>query len=240
MPRRHHQLAARLVFSAFLVATFAGCGTGEYQKRMAERASTLETAGSFESNLRADFSSVNADCKLRLPAIYDSDSKAFPNGASPSFCNLPGLNTTFEKFVAEGEKAFPFYGYFAASAVGDQKPEEFKAKIEADLAKAGISGGKFTSESIPGPTGGSQTWDKLSITSLQNFPGKTPGQDITIEGQFDLYFRSTGKDFVLVGWRAPKSAAGASAFFENARRAMGTAQVTETTPAPAGGPPAGS
>lgn len=227
-------------FSLAPLFALTGCGTGEYQKRMAERANSLETAGSFESNLRPEFAAVNADCKLRLPAIYDGDSKAFPNGASPSFCNLPGLTTTYEKFMSEGEKAFPFYTYFAASAVADQKPEEFKAKIEADLAKAGISGGKFAPESIPGPTGGAQTWDKLSITSMQNFAGKNPGQDIAIEGQFDLYFRSTGKDFILVGWRAPKTAAGASAFFENARRAMGTAQVTESAPPTTTPPTSGS
>lgn len=238
MHRSSKSRALALVLA--LSIPFAGCGTGEYQKRMEARATELEFTGNFESNLRPETASVNPDCNLRLPAIFDSDSTGTPSGAPPSVCNIPGLSMTYQKFMAEGEKSFPFYCYFASTPIQpNQKPEDFKAAIEAEIAKNGATGGKFTSVSLTDPSGATQTWDMLSVTSMQSFAGKPPAPDFSIEGRFDLYFKSSGKDFILVGWRAPKSAAAAGKFFDDAKFAMGTAKVTETAPAtaPAGGPP---
>lgn len=224
-------LALALACSAPFASAIFGCGTGEYQQRMEARATELEFTGNFENNLLASTYDVNPECKLRLPAIFDSTSTGTPSGAPPSVCNIPGLSMTFEKFVAEGEKNFPFYCYFASTPVQEgQKAEDFKAAIEADIAKTGATGGKFAPISLSSPSGGAQNWDMLSVTSMQHFAGKQPGQDVTINGQFDLYFKSSGKSFILVGWRAPKDAAGASKFFADAKLAMGTAQVTESAP----------
>lgn len=225
------------VISAALLPV-AGCGTGEYMERMANRAAQLETAGEFESNLGADLQSVTADVRLRLPAIFNAESKAWQPTSQdesgqtinllrlqPTICTLPGLTTTFERFLAEGEKSFPHYCYFAAVTIPEnQKPEDFKAAIEAEIARSGASGGKFSPVSITGPTGAAQNWDLLSVTSLQRFAGAPPsGPEISMEGRFDLYFRATGTHFVLVGWRAPTGATAAT-FFSNAKLAMGTVQ----------------
>jgi hypothetical protein len=218
----------------------AGCGTGEYNDRMEARAQELQFTGNFESNLRPETVSVNADSTLRLPSIFDSDSTGSANGAPPSVCNIPGLSMTYQKFMAEGEKAYPFYCYIASTPITEGlKADAFKAAIEAEVAKSGAAGGKFAPVTVNTPSGQSVTWDLLSVTSMQNFAGKPPAPEISMEGRFDLYFKSSGSNFILIGWRAPKAAAAANKFFDDVKFSMGSAVVKESQPAapPAGGPP---
>lgn len=242
--RQNSQTSRALALALASSLSVAGCGTGEYNDRMKARAEELQFTGNFEDNLRSDTVSVSPDCTLRLPKLFDGDPPPSSNAAPPSVCNIPGLNTTHQKFVAEGEKAFPFYCYFASTPITEGlKADAFKAAIEAEVAKSGATGGKFTPVTVNTPSGQSVTWDLLTVTSMQNFAGKPPAPDSSIEGRFDLYFKSSGANFILVGWRAPKAAAGANKFFDDAKYSMGSAVVNEvqpTTPPAGGAPPAGS
>jgi hypothetical protein len=243
-----------LVGASAALLSIAGCGTGEYQNRMAKRAEQLQFVGSFESNLKAEQFILSPDCKLRLPTIFDGEAKAWlPNSqdeagktisltrVQPSLCNLPGLLTTYERFVGDGAAAAPLYAYFCATPIQQgQKPEDFKSAIEAEIARSGASGGKFAPVTVSTPDGKSLSWEMLSVTSTQPFAGKPPAADTSVEGRFDLYFKSSGANFILIGWRAPKAAPTATKFFDDAKLAMGTAIINEVQPQQSGAPGTGS
>lgn len=232
----HRHRSTSLGVAIALLLPLAGCGTGEYMNRMAQRAQELERAGEFETNLGVS-QTVTPDVSLRIPAIFNSESRSWaPNSQDengqtinfirlqPVVCTLPGLTVTFERFLPDGDRQLPHYCYFASQVIGEnQKAEEFKAAIEAEITRSGAAGAKFSPVTVTGPSGESQTWEMLSVTSQQRFAGMPPsGQEATLEGRFDLYFKATSTHFVLVGWRAPNGA-NANTFFQNARLAMGSA-----------------
>src|SRR3989442_1789680 len=133
-----------LILAAALVLS-AGCDlTGEYEAKFKQ---TLVTSGQravFDQSLFPTETEVTdpgrkpTGVKLRIPRLFDKDSKSLPDTeprANPPFVRLPGLSYAIERQIDDDKGQFmPAYVYFAAVAKADQKADALQATLAQQVA----------------------------------------------------------------------------------------------------------
>lgn len=200
----------------------SGCFSGEYNARMKESISKLETAGGFSSVLYDAASPINdaagsaTGVTLRLPQSIGSSAKTLQSGAEgaqPPFVNLPGFSYAYQIDVG-GQ---PAYAYFAAVAAGEKTADVLAQEVLAEISKT-FSSSVWQNAQVNRPDGGTMAVRRMRVSGPQKFGASE------VDGQFDLYLTSSASHHVLLGWRAPTVAGNSQNFFENAAAAIGTIQ----------------
>lgn len=241
------------LFAAALVGGIAvhlaGCDlTGEYEAKFKE---TLVSAGQraiFDQSLHSNETEItdagkkSAGVRLRIPKLFDKDSKSLPNTearANPPFMRLPGLSYAIERQIDDDKGQFlPAYVYFAAVPKADQKADALSAAIAQQVAAA-LPGAAWADAPLKSPDGQSVTFRRLQASGPQDFTNLQNNQAVKVEGRFDLYLVDAPTNHVLIGWRAPKAHGDKYQFPASIEAAMGTVAADQGAPAePAGGKPA--
>jgi hypothetical protein len=234
-----------------LAGLVLGCGTGEYNARLA---ATLQGAGrkaQFDKFLYAEGQDVQVNdaggqatgVKLRIPSTLDANSKTLPNTdpkAQPPFVKLPGLGYAYERQLDDPAGKFaPVYLYLCAVPKADQNADALMADIQKGAAAVGQ--GAWQDLQADSPSGTKVPLKLLSVTGQQDFdPGTGPTK---LEGRFDCYFYDAPQHFVFIAFRAPTAQATKYLYFDAARASVGTLQAAGApagAPAPAPAPAAGA
>jgi hypothetical protein len=234
-----------------LTILLSGCGTGEYNTRLA---ATLRGAGQkaqFDKFLYPEGGEVQVNdaggqasgVKLRIPNTLDANSKTLANTeprAQPPFVKLPGLGYAYERQLDDpGGKFAPVYLYLCAVPKADQKADALLADIQKGAAAVGQ--GAWQDQQVDTPAGAKLPVKLLSVTGQQDFdPGTGPTK---LDGRFDCYFYDAPQHFVFVAFRAPTAQATKYLYFDAAKASVGTLQApagAAPAAAPAGAPAAGA
>src|SRR3954447_8970464 len=132
----------KLTFALILGFLFAGCDlSGEYDKKVQ---ASLQSAGQravFDLNLHPTFTEVvdsakqNIGVKLRLPKVFDANSKALPVDNQKGPVKLPGLTYLLERQLdddreGDAKQFLPAYVFFAVLPKADQKAEGIQNALQ--------------------------------------------------------------------------------------------------------------
>jgi hypothetical protein len=203
----------------FLLLLLSGCGTGEYEQRLATRSTRAQNALNF-NELYAPQPLPGTSVSVRVPVLFKEsplvegvpgkDGKPIdPRRVKPTLFELPWLKYTYEGFVDNpaGGK-LPFYCYVAAvnkAAGGVNNPEpDWKGQLSN---KGGVAG-DWTDFQGQSPEGRPVAWRKLHFTGPQEFctiDKNGQEQYVQLPGVLDIYLHEEAGSYVLIAWRMPAS-----------------------------------
>jgi hypothetical protein len=208
-----------------LFATFAGCGTSDYDKLVSRRLEVLRGEAKFRG-LWAPTQLADTPIKIRVPMVfpasYNADSahpddgpKISPDRLQPPFLTLPGFKICYEGMVTDAQSAkLPFYCYLAAvpAKPGDAETlaTEFQARLKETFKDAPDNWETVDCDSLSGVP---VQWKKIRVMGEQSFRVMT-GQTVAAQNLpavFELWIRDAQDYVVMVGWRSPRSIEGPSA-----------------------------
>ena len=231
---------ARLVASALLLASIsAGCGTGEYNRRMDASLERLQTTGKFTAFLHTSPTEVDGGLfSYRLPKIFDASSKSWAEGnkgevelpvikarIQPPFVDLPGFRFCYEVFPKNntGEHEV-MYHYFAATKSTEKSAAEIADTIQKKVqAKFPDASAAWETIQLDTPESTTLECRKISAHGSQQFDRTPIGKEfMRSDGQFELYLVSNSGYHVLMGWRAMTAVAKETRLSEIAAASVGT------------------
>jgi hypothetical protein len=205
--------------SLLLLLVLSGCGTGDYEQRLAKRGSQTQSALNF-NELYAPQPLTGTSVSVRVPVLFKEsplvegvqgkDGKPIdPRRVKPTLFELPWLKFTYEGFMdnPEGGK-LPFYCYVAAvnkaaGGVNDPAPGWKDA-----LKNKGGTVNEWTDFQGQSPDGQKIPWKTIRFTGPQEFftINKT-GQEqyVSLPGVLDIYLHEEAGFYVLIAWRMPAS-----------------------------------
>jgi hypothetical protein len=212
-----------------LALALAGCDlTGQYDKKFQE---TMQTSGQravFDVNLHSTYSEVvdagrqNVGVKLRLPKVFDGESKSV---AAKADASLPGLSYSLVRSLDDAEgKSLPFAVMFATKSKADQKPEAYQAAVAQSIAGR-VPGAKWEDVAVTAPSGTSLQLKRLRADSPQSFSAEQLKSGAKVEGRFDVYYIEAPSHNVFIGWLFPKSLGEKHQLEQAIEAAMGTLEI---------------
>jgi hypothetical protein len=237
----HRSLLAICLLAIF----FIGCDLGgEYDKKVQ---SSLQSAGQravFDLNLHPTFTEVidsakqNVGVKLRLPKVFDGNSKALPTDNQKGPIKIPGLTYVLERQLdddGEGEKKqfLPSYLFFVVMPKGEQKADAVQNAL-LQAMKLLSPNAAWSDVSLPTPTGQSVALKRMRIDAQQPLPPAQGKALVKTDTRTDLYFVDAGANAVIIGWLTPKAQAQKYNLEAAIDAAMGTLE-NNAPPAPPGG-----
>jgi len=205
--------------SCLVLLIVAGCGTGEYESRLANRAAHVQNTLNF-NELYAPQPLPNTPISVRVPTLFTEspliegapDKSGNPvdlRRVTPTLFALPWLKLTYEGFIdnPEGGK-LPYYCYVAAVDKATLGGENLEAAWNAALAAKGGTLDPWTDFQGKTPEGGTVDWKKLRFAGQQEFytiGGNGQEQFVQLPGVLDVYLREQNGFYVLIAWRMPAS-----------------------------------
>lgn len=232
----------RSVFVASLFAVLtAGCDFGgEYDKKLK---ATLQTAGQqavFDLNLQPTFVEVldaakqNAGVKLRLPKVFDANSKALPVDNQKGPVRLPGLSYALERQLDDDSgKFFPAFLFFAVVPKTEQKADAVQNGV-VQLLKALTPSASWEDASLATPTGQQITLKRLRADAEQPLLAAQAKAPEKVRTRFEIFLIDAGANSVLIGWLTPRAQAQKYNLDAAIDAAMGTVENTAPPSAPGG------
>lgn len=227
-----------------LVAS-AGCDiTGEYESRLQETLKTSGQKATFDAVLFAAETEITGEgnvasgVKLRLPSMFDKDSKSLPATDPRVTSPLPGVSYALERSMPDDANAFaPCYIYFAAVPKTGESADQLQARI-ATLLKEKFPSAAWADVQVKTPQGGTITHKVIRGDGQQDFDlSGTGGVVQKLDGRFALYFIESPTHYAMIGFRAPKVQSDKWKIDAAIEAAMGTVTVAPgaAAAAPAGG-----
>jgi len=190
-----------------LLLALLGCGTDEYERRLAGRAARLQAQHAAKFNELGDPQDVaGANIAVRLPKSMTvlTEGKDSSRRIKPGAIPLPGLKLTCEGFVQDSEGGqLPYYCYVGAV---DAPLKELTTQIQGALAGMVSGPLQWTDLQAETPAGPKIAWRKMRIAFDQEFYYRTKdGQDQypTVPGTLELYLQDAGPRTAIVAWRMP-------------------------------------
>jgi hypothetical protein len=217
---------------ALAIASAGGCDlTGQYEANFQKALEKSAKQAVYETNLHAAFTEIvdanrqPVGVKLRLPKIFDGESKSVAAGAGMPI-PLPGAYSIQRQLDDENGKTAPVLVMFAVMPMGNQKVEAIQAAMGQGLS-AVAPGAKWEDVTVPTPTGESVTLKRLRME--RNSP---PDAKAKFEMRIDFYMVGAGTNAVMIAWSLPKGQAEKHQLEAAVNASMGTLEVTA--------PPAGN
>ena len=237
-----HAMNRHLFLSVGLVlVTVAGCGTGEYERRM--------KAGLTELSQRSDFSEFydaaavgDTPIMVRVPKLFTKTplvKDVEVDGQLPNLKRvvpfspvLAGLRYTYEDFVEDSTGGkISFYCYLA---VNDNKTNPIKnpaRHLRAQLQTAfPDSSDEVTTVQCKTPEGRTIDWQRTGYTGMQEFYYIDPtgqGSFREMPGRSVFFISEQGDYTVFIGLRAPDSLQGSVNVDKLGALIAGSMQVRE-------------
>ncbi|MDX1946091.1 MAG: hypothetical protein SFU86_11900 [Pirellulaceae bacterium] len=242
----HSCFRLRLIPLAAL-ALFAGCGTGEYNRRFQVALTESGRAAVFDTNLDPSYRDVTdtaaapTGVQLRLPTKFDQHAKALPPTearAQPPFLKIPGFSYALERRWDDDAGQFaPLYCYIAAAPKGEDQPDALLTGVQTQVA-ATFPQAAWQDTTASSPTGGSIAVKKLTATGEQEFDiGEGAGPIEKKDGRFELFFYEGPAHYIFIGFRGPTGQWTKQQMDAAVQAAVGTIRAGGA-PAPAAAAPA--
>ena len=200
----------------------AGCGTGEYERRLEIGVSKAKAESKF-NNLYGPQELADTPVSVRLPRMF-TDSPlvegALVNGqpvderrVKPMLFPLPWLKLTYETLVEDPQGVkLPCYCYVAAVDIAGGQARALDSSLKLELQKQAqfdlVDWADFQGESADGR--GNQ-WKKFRFTCQQEFRTvNKAGQEqyVQLPGLLEIYLHEEAGQQVLIAWRMPASIEG--------------------------------
>jgi len=230
-----------LIATCLYVFLIAGCDLGgEYDSKVKTAMQVAGQRAVFDLNLHPTFTDVvdsakqNVGVKLRLPKVFDGNSKALPVDNQKGPVRIPGLTYLLERQLDDdGGQFLPAYVFFVVAPKGEQKADAIQNAL-LQVMKLVSPGAAWNDASLPTPTGQSVALKRMRIEGEQPLPpaqGKAP---VKANTRTDIYFVDAGANAVLIGWLTPKAQAQKYNLEAATEAAMGTLENTAPPAAPGG------
>jgi hypothetical protein len=227
----------RLLIAASLCAfLLAGCDlTGEYDKKVQ---ASLQSAGQravFDLNLHPSFTEVvdsakqNVGVKLRIPKVFDNNSKSQPLNK----VKMPGVSYILERQLDDDKGQFmPCFLLFAVVPKSETKADALQNTLAAE-GKLGSAKATWSDVNLPTPTGQSISLKRLRTDGKQSLPvaGKKAAEADVLG---DTYLIDAGANNVVIMWVMPKAQAQKYNLEAATEAAMGTLENTAPPAGPGG------
>jgi hypothetical protein len=227
LPVRRRQIAPVTAGFCLLLAaggaflgSLCGCGTGEYERRLADRADRAQKQARF-NQLKDPQVLEGTAVSVRLPRVFPAapifeggkaKGKADAKRTKPPTGTLPGLMFTYEAFITDAEGGqLPYYCYLGAVNLADaQGKEDPAAKLRGELAgKAGRDAvADWETVQCETPDGQQSQWKKLRYTAPQEFyyaPKSGRATLVTMPAVMEIYLCEEGGYLIAIAWRMPSS-----------------------------------
>ncbi|HEX3727153.1 MAG TPA: hypothetical protein VHV08_12955 [Pirellulales bacterium] len=219
----------RIAVPAALSAVIAGCGTAEYNALVLSRTNNLRTSAPFRvlyGPTRLPGTPISLRVPLSFRKSYTEDSphgddgpKIRPDRFQPPFLQIPGMKICYEGMANVGAAGkIPFTCYLAAVPAKPGDADKLAADLLEKLQQTFKDAPKeWQNIDAVAPDGKAQPWKKVRVVGDQPFPANSgriaDGKKVTTEvmpGIFELWLYDAQDYIVLIGWRAPTAADGAS------------------------------
>jgi hypothetical protein len=237
------------ITAALLTLAVAGCGTGEYHKRMKDRLAELKQQSRFLERLDdieidvSDPQAIFLGVKLRPPKNICTQGKALRVGYTednveiderrvkpPFLLGMRDFCLSYELLVPNPDTRnrqqteLPVYCYFAVSPADSVEQQALLNEIRQPLAENFEDVPEEWETVSPGaPDGGSVEWKRLRVEGSQLFD--CVPNPAMMDGRFDVYVHSDNTYHVVVGWRAPVSVDDKLEFMQAGEVSLGTLKV---------------
>jgi len=215
-----------------LFAAAAGCDlTGQYEPKFKQALEVANRRSAFDALLHRDYTEmVDAarqpiGVKLRLPKLFDGESKVLPQTAIPGLTDLQGSAYTLMKDLDDdsGQKAACIVQIVAVPKAA-QKGEPVQATI-TKLATALVAGAKWEDISLPSPSGQPQGLKRMHLDKQMPQMNEKGGGGKMVPGLIDIYEVDGGANVVVVTWLALKPQAQKHNLERAIEASMGTVEV---------------
>jgi hypothetical protein len=202
--------------SLFLFLLLAGCGTGEYEQRLAKRSSRAPVMNFNE--LYQPQALPDVPVSVRVPVVFKDPplvagvpgkdgNPLDPRRIQPNLFELSWLKFTYEGFIdnPNGAKT-PFYCYVAAvNKAANNLPDPMPG-WRAELAGRGGNVTEWADFQGQTPDGRSIPWKTIRFTGPQDFwTGPGPDQFAPMPGVLDIYLHNEANYYILFAWRVPSA-----------------------------------
>jgi len=218
-----------------LLALALGCDlTGQYEKKFQESLQSSGQRAVFDVNLHPTFSEVadagrqNIGVKLRLPKIFDGESKSV-TGIPGQKLQMPGVYSIVRELDDNNGKVQLVFVTFVVLSNKDQKAEAFQANFAKGAAKT-ESGASWADVSFTTPNG--------QTISLKRMKAETQTGKVDVDGRAEFYYIEAPNHHVIIGWAVPKPQAEKHQLDQAVEAAMGTLEITGAPAADPGSQPA--
>jgi hypothetical protein len=242
---RPHLTASDYIVDAFRKLTFftppalmlfaltAGCDlTGQYDVKFKQALEVANRRSAFDALLHQPYTDVvdaarqPIGVKLRLPRIFDGESKVLPQTAIQGLTDIQGSAYTLMKDLDDdsGQKAACIVQIVAVPKAA-QKGEPIQATI-TKLATALVPGTapKWEDVSLQSPSGQSQTLKRMHLDKQMPVLNDKGGGKM-VPGVIDVYEVDAGANVVVVTWMAMKPQAQKHNLERAIEASMGTVEV---------------
>jgi hypothetical protein len=229
-----------------MLATMAGCDlTGQYDKKFHEALDAAAKRAVFDL-VRPDFTdaidpSKGVGVKLRLPVVFDSNSKVSTQLPIP--VPMAGGVSTYiltRKLDDDQGKWADCTVSIVAVPKGDQKGDTFQSAVTKGLS-ALTPNAKWDDVSVPTPSGQTTTLKRFRLDMSQLAPqmaaavkaAAEKGGGAGLDMHTDMYLIDAGSAAVMISWAVPGPQAKKYNLDKAIEASMGTVEVT--APPDAGG-----
>jgi hypothetical protein len=213
----HYPKQKTLVYGLSFLALvcWSGCGTSEYEQRLQNSISNLNSGSEF-NELLDPVTVPGTTLTVQLPKEVKTDdgvlwSEFKPLGSDadaarlkPGPLEIPGLKATYEALLLVGNKSkIPCYLYVAEIPATETAAQRVTNDISGKLQNAS------TNQTFSGKTreGRSVLWQKIHGTAVMDFVGLDPQgkpEKRSLKGICDVLYRTSGGQLIILAWRAPE------------------------------------
>jgi len=210
-PQARHQVSGycwqqRLVVLLLAaVGMTAGCGTGEYERRLQQRLSTMgqETAfAEFGSPVQVPGSTLTVSIPKELQPV---DAGGDPQRVKIPFAELPEWKATYEGSLEDAAKGKQHYYCYLAVAPGENDP---LTALHGRVSGAMPNTTAPSDVQVATASGKTDAWRKFRSTGKQNFwytEANGTGRLAEMEGVLEVWSRKVpeANSYILIAWRVP-------------------------------------
>ena len=201
----------------------AGCGTGEYERRLEDRHAEKARLDSKLSGLYSPLVVPGTQISVRMPKSMFPDPPLVEGalvGGKPvevrrvkpqKLVTIPGLKLTYEGFMENEAGKLPYYCYVGVMDVPiEQIAEDPSVKMRAELSAQQPPPAltAWQDVTLETPEGQATSWRKLRAEASQEFytlDKAGQGEFKNLPGIMEIYFHAEAKTIVVLAWRVPAS-----------------------------------
>ncbi len=222
------------LLAALCAPVLAGCGSGEYGKRLEARISQVKKGSAFQAMQAPTMvSTAGVSLQVRLPKQFDSPplqqaAETDEKRIGPPGYTLQGLASTYEGIVVDSTGGkIAYYCYLGAEELRPQTADRVEGSIRLRLERT-FPGAEVQWQSVDAhtETGSSVAWRKTRINANQEFYYVDPDGKSSfrpMDGFLEIWIRKEGNKLLKVAWRVPSSIAPNVEIDKWAPRVAGTA-----------------
>lgn len=224
-----------------LFAATAGCDlTGQYEPKFKQALEVANRRSAFDALLHQPYTDVvdstrqPIGVKLRLPKVFDGDSKVLPQTAIQGLTDIQGSAYTLMKDLDDdsGQKSACIVQIVAVPKAA-QKGEPIQATI-TKLATTLVPGAKWEDVSLPSPSGQQQKLKRMHLDKQMPLLNDKGGGKM-VPGLIDIYEVDAGANVVVIAWVAMKPQAQKHNLERAIEASMGSVEVAGAPGGDAGG-----